>query len=112
MEPHEGDGSRRDSKMLAKGRHGRYKLRTEFTQGTYVVNWQALVEQVRKYGILDIGTAFLLGGTTRFIKSCSLVYSLAKWWHDTHGQTVLTGTMDIVGGYLTHGVTSVVLYSM
>lgn len=25
---------------------------------------------------------------------------------------VLTGTMDIVGGYLTHGVTSVVLYSM
>lgn len=45
-------------------------------------------------------------------KSCSLVYSLAQWWHDTHGQTVLTGTMDIVGGYLTHGVTSVVLYSM
>lgn len=27
----EGDGSRRDSKMLAKGRHGRDKLREEIT---------------------------------------------------------------------------------
>lgn len=60
------------------------------------VKWQVLTEEVKKYGITNIGTASLRGGELQDLNSVRAdspvyVYSVTKWWHDTQGRTPTCG---------------------
>lgn len=58
-----------------------------------VVKWQALVEEVKKYGMMNIDTTSLRGKLQDLnsVSADSPVYSVAKWWHDTQDRTPTCG---------------------